>query len=431
MATNNSAVQLEMLTQGSVWKRNVGKFKGKEVKFLFLTNSNLPAKGQLKHPPQVIYVDEKNAIYNRELDSFLSAYTFYNVDSDLESKLESLFVFNESLIEDDEEEIEYQIPEGSDQESVEEAQVQPAETETQVQTDIKAKTVAELWLEPAEDAVKGSFIISKVPGYENPPSIDEKQLALAFVGYSQEPLLSHGLLGHRLTFKQTDNITVESIDRAFAPNDHVNTVESFIIQHRDNIQQVLWTTWLGVYPQLTLQGNFLTVLVATDDLPLTANDGQQETDIELDAEHQDVLTNMMQELGLSAFGGSEVEKAETETGITTEAATTEQSVLAEAPVTVHVTRIEAAVDHSGINVSTDPELVATPVPAVVNAPGPVLAENPALVAQVAQQVHAHITQPQQALVSPVEAFVQAIAVTNVQPQVVVHNQQQPFVPPTL
>lgn len=266
MATSTAAVQLEMLTQGSVWKRNTGKLTGKEVKFLFLTNSTLNAKDQLKHPPQVIYVGDDGAIYNRELDDFLGLYDFYNVDSGLEARLEGLFVFNQDLIDDNEDE-------DDDGGNLDDVEIE-GETEEDSEGENKEVTLAQLLAGESAERVQGGFTISNIPNYDRAP-ITEKQLSAAFCGYTQEPLLSHGLLVHRLVFKQNEIIDAEALDLAFAPNAELNTVESFVVKYRGAIRPVLWTTWLGVYPHLTADGNFLTVMVGTDDLPLVANDNAQ------------------------------------------------------------------------------------------------------------------------------------------------------------
>src|SRR5882672_9962843 len=87
---SNISNMLSLLTPGAVFLNE----KGRTVKFLMLTNTDLPAKVQVKHPPQVVYADDEGNFYNRDVDNFLEYYKFYNVDPELESRLDNLLVFN-------------------------------------------------------------------------------------------------------------------------------------------------------------------------------------------------------------------------------------------------------------------------------------------------------------------------------------------------
>src|SRR5882762_9273060 len=95
---------LELLTAGSVWVRNKGKKSGEARKVLFVTNTSLPERAQEQHPPQVIYADDDGNMYNRDVADFFEQYSFFNIDPELESKIENLFVFSESDYDDPEDE---------------------------------------------------------------------------------------------------------------------------------------------------------------------------------------------------------------------------------------------------------------------------------------------------------------------------------------
>src|SRR5271156_6411217 len=86
---------LALLTPGAVFLNKVGRI----AKILFLSNTSLltTAKASIleEHPVQVVYANELGEVFNRKLDDFVKKYKFYNVDPELESRLENLFVFSE------------------------------------------------------------------------------------------------------------------------------------------------------------------------------------------------------------------------------------------------------------------------------------------------------------------------------------------------
>src|SRR6185437_4225897 len=82
---------LSLLTPGSVWLKQ----DGKQVKVLWITNTTLSAKQQAMAPIQIVYSNEDGNVYSRTVESFLKVHQFWNVDPELENKLENLIVFNE------------------------------------------------------------------------------------------------------------------------------------------------------------------------------------------------------------------------------------------------------------------------------------------------------------------------------------------------
>ncbi|MDN3123370.1 hypothetical protein P0E82_13680, partial [Enterococcus faecalis] len=85
------AENMEFLTPGSVWTRDAD---GSIAKFLWLTNTSLKPKTQIKHPPQVVYVDISGNVLNRTAEDIFQLYSFHSVDGELERRLEALIQFN-------------------------------------------------------------------------------------------------------------------------------------------------------------------------------------------------------------------------------------------------------------------------------------------------------------------------------------------------
>jgi hypothetical protein len=282
---------LSLLTPGAVFLNE----KGRTVKFLMLTNMDLPAKVQVKHPPQVVYADDQGNFYNRDVDNFLEYYKFYNVDPELEARIENLLVFNE----DDTDEVE-----------------EPAEGEPLIQ--LTAKGLAEIDAFDARDQARAERFADKVQqsnvpqattilaqalsvetddGLLLPPEkvtatkkksplkvefstmsstertvplvLDPAQLTASLVAYSQYPDTVQSMIMHRLTFALSEQVTIKALQDLFQPNDPAkaqrHTMDIVDVHTTLTEDRIVWTSYVGVFPEFRIDGLYATVILGTDE----------------------------------------------------------------------------------------------------------------------------------------------------------------------
>lgn len=258
----------DLLTKGSVWTRNEGKTAGDQVKVLWITNTSLSEKAQVKFPPQVVYANEDGNIYNRTVESFASQYSFYNVDPDLESKLDALLVFNE-----DDYEMEESDDEGSETEDDSEESV--------VEADTKAKTLAEMLASEDEEQTTEELIASALEqhddhGEENimmtsvgfvvsqgeDCAIDPDVLTNALVAYSQEPNRELTRVIHKLLFRLSDKVTIQTLEQSFiSEKEGQAVVDAFAVTGPFYQEVVAWTNLVGVFPEVAQGTAFASVVL--------------------------------------------------------------------------------------------------------------------------------------------------------------------------
>jgi hypothetical protein len=285
------ASQLEFLSPGSVWMRK----DGRTAKFLFITNTALKAKTQLQHPPQVVYADNDGKVYNRDIDGFLEMYKFYNVDGELELKLNNLFVFNEADYASDDA---AETAEAS--EAVEQAVVDLLVTD-EVPQSANEGTLAEQLMaelsgdnEPvvaasnSNDGVHVGFAFAVEEGLVDSP-LSARELTDSLVVYSQDPNGTFNLTQHRLLFELSEKVTIDNLRTAFAPSETNSTVDAFEVRTKLGTDLVYWTHFIGVYPEFSTNGLYASVLVGTEDNPSTDESDfrVEESDV---SEHQDVAS---------------------------------------------------------------------------------------------------------------------------------------------
>jgi hypothetical protein len=253
----SASENLELLTPGTVWLRR----DGSSVKFLFLTNQNLTAATQQKHPPQIIYADKQGNIFNRKVDDFFSTYQFLNVDGELEKKLENLFVFNAedySAVED----------------PADEPQLLPVQPEPELvphEETLADSLLRELTAANDERALTVAFGISDHESLKT-PKLTAADLSEAVAVYSQEPNKTYNLTQHRLLFKLSDKITVANLVEVFHPSSDINTVDWFAIKTALGSDTIVWDSWIGVYPEYSAQGLYASVLVGSTEAPVDSQE---------------------------------------------------------------------------------------------------------------------------------------------------------------
>lgn len=255
MSENKIAEARSLLTPGSVWL----SAKGKPSHVLFVTNESIPSNRANEFPPQVVFADEEGELFNVGIDRFLGNRTFFNVDGELESRIENLLVFNEDEEEDD------------DAPNPPEGYVDPAEEDEDDEEDEHELTAEEEDLDDVEQEVKRGlkavFQFDNTPGLEK-PVLNSLQLEKALRFYSQDPLIERSQLQHRLTFVLGGDVSLDSLSATFDPNigaaSNTRAITAFTISTGDELEATSWDEYLGVYPVYTDTGAFGAVLLGTD-----------------------------------------------------------------------------------------------------------------------------------------------------------------------
>jgi hypothetical protein len=255
--SSNENLDLQ-LSKGSVWMRK----DGSQVKFLFLTNLTLSPKTQEDHPPQVIYTDVEGNVYNRDVDKFLKVYQFYNVDGELEQRLNRLIVFNPadySTLEDEDDAVIQITDDGEDEDSL----IVRAPATTNSDETLAEQMLRELTASNEEPThLSVSFAISQNPDLRM-PKLTAEDLSQAVVLYSNSPNEQYDLTEHKLLFPLEGNITEESLREVFHPSTEVNTVDYFTVLTKFRRDEIVWDAWIGIVPEYSVNGLYAAVLVGT------------------------------------------------------------------------------------------------------------------------------------------------------------------------
>ena len=256
---------IDLLTQGSVWIKNGGKKAGVHSKVLWVTNTSLSEKIQEKRPPQVVYFDENGNVYNRPVSEFLENYSFYNIDPQLESKLENLVVFNEDDY--DEDEVEAEKPVEVSNKVVEDKPV-AEKVETVTLAEAIAYGTSEDQLETFEGniedlALDNSTTIAFSYSDGSDPSIASAVLSNAVVGYSQEPSSSLDHVHHKLVFRISKDVTLESLKNVFVPDTDQAIVDVIAVNGPFFSNVIAWNHFLGVYPDIAYGQAYAIVVLAS------------------------------------------------------------------------------------------------------------------------------------------------------------------------
>lgn len=264
---------LNYLTAGSVWIRTDN---GKQVKFLYLTNTTLKPKMQLKFPPQVIYADEQGDVFNRSIDDFASVYTFFNVDGELEKRLEGLLVFSAEAFEtiddtEDEDPVDLDAPEVL-VEVPHPLEVAAATLEEIDQAGPVPETLAEQlareYDEPAKERVMSMGFSLSTSHELNAPTLTVPELSDAAVLYSREPSPDMTSTFHRILFKLDQKVTIESLQEIWHPGSTANTVDFFTVSTAGGVEIHVWDAWVGIYPEYSADGLYAAVLIRSAESPI-------------------------------------------------------------------------------------------------------------------------------------------------------------------
>lgn len=253
--SSNENLDLQ-LSKGSQWLRK----DGSQVKFLFLTNQSLSPRVQENHPPQVIYADVEGNVFNRDVDDFLKIYQFYNVDGELEQRLNRLITFNPqdySTIKDDEDDDQViQITDDEDEDSIIPTVAKPTET-------LAEELLRELTASNEEEThLTVTFALSQHPEMRN-PALTAEDLSREIVLYSNEPNDNFEITVHRLLFPLSGKITEESLREVFHPSTEVNTVDYFTVLTKFRRDEIVWDSWIGIVPEYSVNGLYAAVLIGT------------------------------------------------------------------------------------------------------------------------------------------------------------------------
>jgi hypothetical protein len=275
---------LELLTPGSVWVKE----DGKQAKVLFVTNTTLPVRHQEKHPIQIIYANDEADIYSRTLDSFFKIYKFYNIDPELEERLENLITFSEDSVDEDDSDDEDDggeliLPLAAPTEEVQPEAVKVIADALKVEAEdssrltqsladyLSAKPEEEVAEEITPDEDGGAFDtggIMFLMSEGDAPSNNSSELESAFVSYSQEPNKQLSITLHKLTFRLGNGVTLETLKDVFIPDDQRSIVDAFLVRSDFYEELVPWTDYIGIYPELVYGRAFASVIVATENSPL-------------------------------------------------------------------------------------------------------------------------------------------------------------------
>jgi hypothetical protein len=266
MSNFNIADVTDFLTPASVFTRE----DGREARVLFLTNTALPEKLKSKFPPQVVYADENDNVLSCGIEKFLSIRKFFNVDPELEQRLNNLLAASsgddEDVLDlmadggsgDDELEVSDGGQEGDDDDldlSALEAEAGITSSQTRDLDSIDTKT---------------QVVTFSVRNPELPAVVDPEALTAAVVSYQQQPSADLLATQHVLFIQAEAGINAQTLGAAFSPaNENTNQTFEFAVDADGSgvMQAVNWDTFIGVYPCVFYGQRMFQVLFSVANLP--------------------------------------------------------------------------------------------------------------------------------------------------------------------
>lgn len=275
----DNIVDRDLLTEGSVWIRE----NSKQNTVLFTTNRTLPSKIQKNHPPQVVYVDEQGNVFNQSVTNFLKTRTFLNVNPTMEARCLALFL---NMNEEDQPEDTLLIAEDDEGEGEESSN--PEEGSVIARFMAGGQTEAAADIDDAVEVIATAATPAPVEFFAlNDPSlpvtISSQDLEQALASYEVAPNLERGEMVHTLSFRCESNEVANNIFRAFHAGNHAqNLLYGFRVsspaQHAP-VEEVRWTSSLGVYPYIVDGDNFVRVMVLTPSpVPVTLPEAEEASD---------------------------------------------------------------------------------------------------------------------------------------------------------
>jgi hypothetical protein len=362
---NNEA--LEFLTQGSVWVKE----DGKQAKVLWITNTTLSERQQQANPAHIVYVNEENNVYSRTLESFFKIYQFYNIDPELESRLQELLVFSEDDYEgegddsDDEDGDETAgdepllLPLGTADGIISEnlaAQITAEALKlTQEDTSKLTKPLADYLAEEDHDIdvdigemVDGRSGIDEEEGavtftmsQGEAPAHSPEELQAALVSYVQEPNKQLNLTQHKLTFLLGNGVTIPSLKDTFVPDDMRSIVDTFMVNGMHHSEVIEWTDYIGTYPEIVYGREFASVILATENSPLISEEEAQ-AHIHQHSEEGEVGSDDSQ--AFDAAWDAHVNAAPTEEELAEMIANAEPAALPDTPAEIFIPQLSVVAD---------------------------------------------------------------------------------------
>lgn len=270
---------LVLLTPGSVWLKG----DSKKVSVLMVTNTTLPERLQKKFPPQVVYVNEEGNYYNRSVENFFEIHQFYNINPELESRLENLIVFDMDNSSD--EDLDAEIPEEEGEEEEDDQPVQvfsmdgngvvenssESDESNEVQAKAKKQTLAE-YLAYGDDSDESASNSRKSIDFAFSqglqPAINADDLRNSFVSYTQEPNGSLNLTVHKLMFELSESVSLANLKDVFIPDDERSIVDAFKLKSSFYEEVIAWTDYIGVFPEIRQGRAYGVVHIATETAPV-------------------------------------------------------------------------------------------------------------------------------------------------------------------
>lgn len=238
----NEELDISLLTPGSVWLRNR---KGETIQnqVLLLSNLHLSEKMQAAYPPEVVFLDEEGNVTTMPIARFLETRKFHNVNPQLEVAVDTMLT---AAFEDDESEGDEDDEELNDLSPVEAITSEIAAAGAYVSSD-KLVTFSNVGLSPAGAAVA-------------------EQLSSCICQYSQAPMPSSGITAHVIEFDNNAlsllGLTYKDISNLFTP-DGTDVVQTFTV-NGPSPTTVEWTSFIGVFPIMSLLKNRVALYVGTD-----------------------------------------------------------------------------------------------------------------------------------------------------------------------
>ena len=253
----NEELDISLLTPGSVWLRTrKGETLSNQV--LVLSNLHLSEKMQAKYPPEVVYLDEDGNVTTMPISQFLETRQFHNVNPTLEALVDAMLVGAN----DDDEEVEG--GEGED----DEIELDPEDSDDSIEA-VAAEITAQAVILPSDTLVSFSHegLSPAGVGLAN-------QIASCVCQYSQSPLPASALTAHVIEFDynklQQLGLTHKTIESLFDPESR-DLIPSFVV-HGPNPLQVDWSSFLGVFPVMSLLKNRVALYLGTDTLGTTVEE---------------------------------------------------------------------------------------------------------------------------------------------------------------
>lgn len=268
MTTFNIADVTDFLTPASVFTRE----DGREARMLFLTNTALPEKLRAKFPPQVVYADENDNVLSCDIERFLDTRKFFNVDPELEARLNNLLAASSTdsgedildLMTSDDDDSLVMTDEGDDDNGSDDDD----SLELSAQIDAAALDID---IESIDD--QSPIVTFTATGADLAPIFDPEVLAAAVTSYQQQPSWDLTAVQHVLFIKAEPGINALTLSQAFSPvNEGRNQTLEFAVDADGTgvMQNINWDTFIGVYPCVFYGSRMFQVVFSVANVPAGA-----------------------------------------------------------------------------------------------------------------------------------------------------------------